>query len=56
MKSDFSRRVLLRGMVTTALTPALTSAEQPKPGDTPWWLGDGIPQDGARLRLLAKSI
>jgi hypothetical protein len=33
MKSDFSRRVLLRGMVTTtALTPALTSAEQPKPG------------------------
>jgi mannonate dehydratase len=56
MKSDFSRRVLLRGMVTAALTPAVLSAEQAKPGDTPWWLGNGMPQESRGTPKIACQI
>jgi mannonate dehydratase len=56
MGSSFSRRSLLKGMVTTALAPALLSAEQPNTTGTPWWLGHGMPQEGPSTPKLACQI
>jgi len=57
MKSDISRRNLIKGMATTALAPALL----PVPGHAqtqqkPWWLGDGMPQEGAGTPKIACAI
>ena len=56
MKSDFSRRVLLRGMITAALTPAVLSAQESTPGDKPWWLGNGMPQESRGTPKIACQI
>src|SRR6202034_2015857 len=42
--------------VTAALTPAVLSAEQAKPGDTPWWLGNGMPQESRGTPKIACQI
>jgi mannonate dehydratase len=57
MKLDFSRRAILRGMATTALAPAIlplaTAAQADK---KPWWLGDGMPQEGTTTPKIATAI
>jgi mannonate dehydratase len=57
MKSDFSRRSLIKGMATAALAPALlpvAAAAQSK--KKPWWLGDGMPQEGRSTPKIACAI
>ena len=57
MKSDISRRSLLRGMGAAALAPAMpalaAAAQQEK---RPWWMGDGMPQESAGTPKIACAI
>lgn len=57
MRSTFSRRSLIKGMAAATLTPALAplaaAAQQEK---KPWWLGDGMPQEGASTPKIACAI
>ena len=57
MRSGFSRRALLKGMATTALTPALLSAAGRAQDTNRWWrLGTGMPQEGPATPKIADAI
>ena len=57
MKLDISRRAILRGMATTALAPViLPLATAAQPDKKPWWLGDGMPQEGTSTPKIATAI
>ena len=57
MKFDISRRSLIRGLATTALAPALPRvAAFAQSQETPWWLGDGMPQESAGTPKIASAI
>ena len=56
MRSGISRRNILKGMATTALTPALLPMAAAQSGEKPWWLGDGMPQEGAGTPKIATAI
>lgn len=57
MQSSFSRRNLLKGMATTALAPGLLStAAMAQTDKKPWWLGNGMPQEGPDTPKIASSI
>ena len=57
MKSDISRRSLIRGLATTALAPALLPvAVSAQSAEKPWWLGNGMPQEGAATPKIACAI
>lgn len=57
MRSDISRRSLIRGIGAAALAPALpplaAAAQQEK---KPWWLGDGMPQESAGTPKIACAV
>jgi mannonate dehydratase len=56
-RSDISRRSLVKGLATTALASALrpftASAQSP---EKPWWLGNGMPREGADTPKIACAI
>ncbi len=56
MTSGISRRGILRGLATTALAPALLPMATAQSGKKPWWLGDGMPQEGAATPKIASAI
>jgi mannonate dehydratase len=56
MASGISRRGLLKGMATTALAPALLPLAAAQSGEKPWWLGSGMPQEGASTPKIACAI
>jgi mannonate dehydratase len=56
MTSGISRRGILRGIATTALAPALLPMATAQSGKKPWWLGDGMPQEGAATPKIASAI
>ena len=57
MKFDISRRSLIKGLATTALTPALRPfAASAQSKEKPWWLGDGMPQESADTPKVACAI
>ena len=57
MKSDISRRSLIKGMATAALAPALLRvAASAQSQEKPWWLGDGMPQESAGTPKIACAI
>jgi mannonate dehydratase len=57
MKSDFSRRSLIKGIATTALAPALLPmAAAAQSEKKPWWLGDGMPQESKGTPKIATAI
>jgi hypothetical protein len=51
-KTNLSRRHVLRGMLSTALIPALSHAQEAKP----WWLGNGMPQETQSTPKIACQI
>ena len=54
-KIEISRRDVIKGMAATALAPAVlrvAAAAQQKP----WWLGDGMPQEGPGTPKIAMQI
>jgi mannonate dehydratase len=57
MKPSFSRRNLIKGMATTALAPALLPIAAIAQSDKkPWWLGNGMPQEGPNTPKIASAI
>ena len=57
MKSEFTRRGLIKGLASAALTPALmplSAAAQTE--DNPWWMGKGMPQEGRGTPKIASAI
>ena len=56
MASGISRRGILKGMATTALAPALMPMASAQSGEKPWWLGNGMPQEGASTPKIATAI
>ena len=57
MTFNLSRRAILRGMATTALAPTiLPLASTAQSGKKPWWLGDGMPQEGPGTPKIAMAI
>ena len=57
LRSDISRRSLIKGLATTALAPALLRvAASAQSQEKPWWLGDGMPQEGADTPKIACAI
>jgi mannonate dehydratase len=57
MKSDFSRRNLIKGIATAALAPALLPmAAAAQSEKKPWWLGDGMPQESKGTPKIATAI
>ncbi len=56
-KPDLSRRSLIKGLVATALAPALLRfAASAQAQEKPWWLGDGMPQESADTPKIACGI
>jgi mannonate dehydratase len=57
MRSEFSRRSLIKGVGAAVLAPALhpaaATAQQEK---KPWWLGDGMPQESSGTPKIACAI
>ena len=53
MRSDFSRRSIMKGIGAAAFFPLAAAAQQ---GTKPWWLGDGMPQQGAGTPKIALPI
>src|ERR1035441_7369035 len=57
MKSDFSRRSLIKGIAATASTlgllPMAAAAQSEK---KPWWLGNGMPQESKGTPKIASAI
>src|SRR6202012_519883 len=51
-KTVFSRRHVIRGIVSSALIPSLVRAEETKP----WWLGNGMPQESESTPKIACQI
>jgi mannonate dehydratase len=57
MTSVISRRGILKGMAAAALVPALPPvAATAQSVQKPWWLGKGMPQEGARTPKIAGAI
>ena len=57
LRSDISRRSLIKGLAMTALTPTLLRvAASAQSQEKPWWLGDGMPQEGADTPKIACAI
>jgi mannonate dehydratase len=57
MRSNFSRRSLIKGLATTALAPALLPAAATAQSEKkPWWLGNGMPQEGPDTPKIACGI
>lgn len=56
MTSGISRRGILRGLAATALAPALLHTATAQSGKKPWWLGDGMQQEGAATPKIASAI
>ncbi len=57
MRSTFSRRSLIKGLATTALAPALLPiAAEAQSQKKPWWLGNGMPQEGPGTPKIACGI
>jgi mannonate dehydratase len=57
LKSEISRRTLIKGLATTAVAPALLRvAASAQSQGKPWWLGDGMPQEGADTPKIACVI
>jgi mannonate dehydratase len=58
MKSSLSRRSLVKGIATTVLAPALLpiAAAAAQPEKKPWWLGNGMPQEGLSTPKIACGI
>jgi mannonate dehydratase len=55
LMSDISRRRFIKALATTALAPALPWASA-QAEEKPWWLGDGMPQEGADTPKIACAI
>lgn len=53
---SISRRRVLKGMVTAALAPALLPVASAQSSEKPWWLGDGMPQEGSSTPKIATAI
>jgi mannonate dehydratase len=57
MNSYFSRRNLIKGLAATALAPTLVKGRaQAQTGEQPWWLGNGMPQEGPGTPKIAMGI
>jgi mannonate dehydratase len=57
MKTELTRRGLLKGLVTTAMAPALLPAvARAQREEKPWWLGSGMPQEGRETPKIAMII
>jgi mannonate dehydratase len=57
MDSHFSRRNLIKGLAATALAPSLVEGRaQTQAAGQPWWLGDGMPQEGPGTPKIAMGI
>ena len=56
MKSGFSRRSLIKGIAATAVAPALASIARAQSQKKPWWLGNGMPQEGPSTPKIACGI
>jgi mannonate dehydratase len=57
MKNGFTRRGLFKGIASAALTPAfLPVAALAQSGEKPWWLGNGMPQEGKGTPKIASAI
>lgn len=57
MNSYFSRRNLIKGLAATALAPSLVDGRAQPPADgQPWWMGNGMPQEGPDTPKIAMGI
>jgi mannonate dehydratase len=57
MNSYFSRRNLIKGLAATALAPSIVEGRaQAQAGGQPWWLGNGMPQEGPGTPKIAMGI
>lgn len=57
LRSDISRRSLIKGLVTTAVAPGLLEvAASAQSQEKPWWLGEGMPQEGSDTPKIACAI
>jgi mannonate dehydratase len=57
MSSTFSRRNLLKGIAVSTLAPSFaTDAATAQEEKKPWWLGNGMPQEGAATPKIACAI
>ena len=57
LRSAISRRSLIKGLAMAALAPALPRvAASAQSQEKPWWLGDGMPQEGADTPKIACAI
>jgi mannonate dehydratase len=57
LKPDISRRSLIKGLAATGLAPALLRfVASAQSHEKPWWLGDGMPQEGADTPKIACAI
>jgi mannonate dehydratase len=57
MTNKFSRRGLIKGLASAALAPAvLPLAAAAQTEEKPWWLGDGMPQEGPSTPKIASAI
>lgn len=57
MKTRFSRRNLIKGIAATAIAPALLPiTADAQANKKPWWLGNGMPQEGPDTPKIACGI
>lgn len=57
MKSEFTRRGVMKGIALAAIAPAFASfAAHAQKEAKPWWLGNGMPQEGPDTPKIASSI
>lgn len=57
MKTEFTRRGVMKGIASAALAPAFASiAVHAQTEPKPWWLGNGMPQEGPDTPKIASSI
>jgi mannonate dehydratase len=57
MMNKFSRRGLIKGLASAALAPAvLPLAAAAQTEEKPWWLGNGMPQEGPGTPKIASAI
>ncbi len=57
MKSEFTRRGVMKGIALAAIAPAFASfAAHAQKEAKPWWLGNGMPQEGPDTPKIASSM
>ncbi len=56
MKSGFSRRSLIKGIAAAAVAPVLAPIAGGQTQKKPWWLGNGMPQEGPGTPKIACGI